>query len=200
MYLLIKRVLDFCVSLIGIIILLPVITIVAIVLLIANNGSPFFVQQRPGKNSKIFKIVKFKSMNDKRDKNGKLLSNEKRLTKAGKIIRKTSLDEIPQLFNVLIGDMSLVGPRPLKTDYLKLYSTEQLKRHNVRPGITGWAQINGRNAIKHSEKFILDVWYVNNQSFLLDLKILFKTVEKVFKSADVGVNGVNNNEPFDGTN
>ena len=139
-------------------------------------------------------------MNDKRDKNGKLLSNEKRLTKAGKIIRKTSLDEIPQLFNVLIGDMSLVGPRPLKTDYLKLYSTEQLKRHNVRPGITGWAQINGRNAIKHSEKFILDVWYVNNQSFLLDLKILFKTVEKVFKSADVGVNGVNNNEPFDGTN
>lgn len=200
MYLIIKRFFDFCASFVGIIVLSPIILIVGIALLFANKGTPFFVQKRPGKNSHIFKIVKFKSMNDRTDNQGKLLPNEERLTSAGKFIRKTSLDEIPQLFNVLIGDMSLVGPRPLKVDYLVLYSKEQLKRHNVKPGITGWAQINGRNALKHSEKFKLDVWYVNNLSFSLDLKILFKTINKVFMKEGVGVNGVNNNEPFNGKN
>lgn len=200
MYPYLKRILDIFASSIGILLLSPIIIVVSIALFIANNGSPFFVQKRPGKNARIFKIIKFKSMNDKKDEFGNLLPNEVRLTTAGKFIRKTSLDEIPQLFNVFKGDMSLVGPRPLKVDYLKLYSKEQLKRHNVKPGITGWAQINGRNAITHSEKFKLDLWYVNNRSFALDSKILFKTVRKVFKREGVGVNGVNDNEPFDGTN
>ncbi len=200
MYPVVKRIFDFFASLIGILLLSPIIIIVSLLLFFANNGSPFFVQKRPGKNTDIFRIIKFKSMNDKKDEAGNLLPNEVRLTTAGKFIRKTSLDEIPQLFNVFIGDMSLVGPRPLKVDYLTLYSKEQLKRHNVKPGITGWAQINGRNAIKHSEKFALDVWYVQNRNFFLDLKILFRTVGKVFKREGVGVNGVNNNEPFDGTN
>ncbi len=200
MYPIIKRIMDFIASLLAIILLLPVIVIVMLVLVFANNGTPFFIQKRPGKNSRIFKIVKFKSMNDKVDKEGTLLPNEDRLTIAGRIIRKTSLDEIPQLFNVLIGDMSLVGPRPLKVEYLKLYSPEQLKRHNVKPGITGWAQINGRNSLKHSEKFKLDVWYVYNYSFFLDLKILFKTFGKVFKREGVGENGVNTNQPFNGSN
>lgn len=200
MYPYLKRILDIFASSIGILLLSPIIIVVSIALFIANNGSPFFVQKRPGKNARIFKIIKFKSMNDKKDEFGNLLPNEVRLTTAGKFIRKTSLDEIPQLFNVFKGDMSLVGPRPLKVDYLKLYSKEQLKRHNVKPGITGWAQINGRNGITHSEKFKLDLWYVNNRSFALDSKILFKTVRKVFKREGVGVNGVNDNEPFDGTN
>lgn len=200
MYALVKRFFDFFASFIALLLLSPIIAIVALVLFIVNNETPFFVQKRPGKNSRIFKIIKFKSMNDKRDAKGVLLPNEDRLTSIGKFIRKTSLDEIPQLFNVFMGDMSLVGPRPLKVAYLKLYSNEQLKRHNVRPGITGWAQINGRNTLKHSEKFELDVWYINNINFFLDLKILFATVGKVFKKEGVGVNGVNNNQPFNGTN
>lgn len=200
MYPHIKRIFDFIASLLGIFALGPIIVLVGFTLYFANRGKPFFLQSRPGKNEKIFKIIKFKSMNDKRDEKGDLLSNEERITKFGRFIRKTSLDEIPQLFNVLKGDMSLVGPRPLKVEYLRLYNTEQKKRHNIRPGITGWAQINGRNAISHSEKFKLDVWYVNKQSFFLDLKILIATAKKVFIKEGVGRDGYNTNTSFNGTN
>lgn len=200
MYKIIKRFFDCVASLVGLTIALPILLIVGVSLFILNKGKAFFVQPRPGKNEKIFKIVKFKSMNDKKDDNGQLLSNEERITKFGRFIRKTSLDEIPQLFNVLIGDMSIVGPRPLKVEYLPLYSEEQKKRHNIKPGITGWAQINGRNAITHTEKFKLDVWYVNNQSFLLDMKIILATIKKVFIREGVGQAGYNTNLPFDGTN
>ncbi len=200
MYKTVKRFFDFVFSLIGLSVALPVILIVGITLYFLNAGKAFFVQPRPGKNEKIFKIIKFKSMNDKKDEQGNLLSNEERITKFGRFIRKTSLDEIPQLFNVLKGDMSLVGPRPLKVEYLKVYNEEQKKRHLIRPGISGWAQINGRNAITHTEKFKLDVWYVNNQSFLLDLKILIATAKKVFIKEGVGQDGYNTNTPFNGTN
>lgn len=148
---------------------------------IANSGSAFFVQKRPGKNEEIFEIIKFKSMNDKKDSDGQLLPDGDRITKIGQFVRKTSLDEIPQLLNVLKGDMSLIGPRPLLISYLPLYSKEQKKRHLVRPGITGWAQVNGRNAISWQKKFEFDVWYVNNQSFTLDLKVLWLTFLKVVK-------------------
>ena len=195
-----KRVLDILFSLTGFLLLLPIFIIVSIVLLIANQGSIFFFQKRPGKNEKIFSIIKFKSMNDRKDANGNLLSNKVRLTKAGKFIRKTSIDEIPQLLNVIKGDMSLVGPRPLKIDYLDIYSIEQKRRHIVKPGLTGWAQVNGRNTISHTKKFELDVWYVNNVSFLLDLKILYLTVLKVIKKDGVGEMGIETNAPFDGTN
>lgn len=195
-----KRLLDIILSMTGFIVLLPVFIIVSIALAIANQGAIFFLQKRPGKNEKIFGIIKFKSMNDKKDANGNLLSNAERLTKAGKFIRKTSIDEIPQLLNVIKGDMSLVGPRPLKIDYLKIYSEEQNKRHLVKPGVTGWAQVNGRNAISHTKKFELDVWYVNNMSFMLDLKILYLTVLKVIKKDGVGEKGIEINAPFDGTN
>lgn len=195
-----KRVIDILFSLTGFLLLLPIFIIVSLALFVANQGSIFFFQKRPGKNEEIFSIIKFKSMNDKKDANGNLLSNEVRLTKAGKFIRKTSLDEIPQLLNVLKGDMSLVGPRPLKIDYLDIYSEEQKKRHNVRPGVTGWAQVNGRNAISHTKKFELDVWYVNKVSFLLDIKILYLTVLKVIKKDGVGEMGIEINAPFDGTN
>jgi len=195
-----KRLLDIILSMTGFIVLLPVFIIVSIALAIANQGAVFFLQKRPGKNEKIFGIIKFKSMNDKKDANGNLLSNAERLTKAGKFIRKTSIDEIPQLLNVIKGDMSLVGPRPLKIDYLKIYSEEQNKRHLVKPGVTGWAQVNGRNAISHTKKFELDVWYVNNMSFMLDLKILYLTVLKVIKKDGVGEKGIEINAPFDGTN
>jgi len=148
---------------------------------IANSGSAFFVQKRPGKNEEIFEIIKFKSMNDKKNSDGQLLPDGDRITKIGQFVRKTSLDEIPQLLNVLKGDMSLIGPRPLLISYLPLYSKEQKKRHLVRPGITGWAQVNGRNAISWQKKFEFDVWYVNNQSFTLDLKVLWLTFLKVVK-------------------
>ncbi|WP_336127571.1 sugar transferase [Mesoflavibacter sp. CH_XMU1422-2] len=195
-----KRILDFIASLIAIIVLSPIFMLVTLLLLLNNNGSVFFFQKRPGKNEKIFNIIKFKSMTDKKDENGKLLPNEKRLTKVGKFIRKSSIDEIPQLLNVLKGDMTLVGPRPLKVEYLELYSEDQKKRHLVKPGITGWAQVNGRNAISHSKKFELDVWYVNNLSFKLDLKILYLTILKVIKREGVGEKGIEINEPFNGTN
>lgn len=175
-------------ALIGFLILCPLFFLVLIVLLIVNRGSPFFFQSRPGKNEKIIKVVKFKTMNDKRGKDGNLLPDSKRLTAAGKFIRKTSLDEIPQLLNVIKGDMSLIGPRPLLVEYLPLYNDIQKRRHEVKPGITGWAQINGRNAISWEQKFEYDVWYVNHISFILDLKILFLTVLKVFKSE--GINSV----------
>jgi len=174
-----KRFLDLFFSLIGLIALSPVFLTITIILFFANERKAFFYQYRPGRNEKIFQVIKFKTMNDKKDIHGKLLPDSKRLTGIGKFIRKTSLDEIPQLINVIKGDMSLVGPRPLLVDYLLLYDEQQKRRHEVCPGITGWAQINGRNAISWNEKFRLDVWYVDNVSFLLDMKILFLTMKKV---------------------
>jgi undecaprenyl phosphate N,N'-diacetylbacillosamine 1-phosphate transferase len=185
----IKRSIDFILTLVGVVLLSPIFIIITLWLFVVNNGSPFFFQNRPGKDENIFKVIKFKTMNDKKDINGLLLPDSSRLTMVGIFIRKTSLDELPQLLNVLKGDMSLVGPRPLLTEYLPLYSSEQNRRHNVRPGITGWAQVNGRNAISWEEKFKLDVWYVENQSFLLDLKILFLTVLKVIKKEGISSNG-----------
>lgn len=182
-----KPLLDFFTALIALCVFSPVCVVLIIVLLINNNGSVFFFQKRPGKNERIFNVIKFKTMNDKKDASGNLLSDDKRLTKLGNIIRKTSLDELPQLINVLKGDMSLVGPRPLLPEYLSLYSDEQKKRHLVKPGITGWAQVNGRNAITWQKKFELDVWYVHNISFLLDLKIFFKTIINVISSKNVEV-------------
>lgn len=193
-----KRILDFIASLIGLIILSPLMVLVTVGLFIANEGRPFFFQSRPGKNEKIFKIIKFKTMNDKKDSNGNLLSDAERLTKIGSFVRKTSIDEIPQLLNVLLGDMSLIGPRPLLPQYLPLYSDFQKKRHDVKPGITGWAQVNGRNAISWDTKFELDVWYVDHISFLLDLKILFMTIQKVVKSEGINSSDSATIEPFNG--
>ena len=180
-----KRLIDFVVSLLALIALLPLFFVLFIFLSFANNGSPFLVQRRPGKKEKIFKIIKFKTMNDKKDSEGNFLEDEKRLTKIGSIVRKTSLDEIPQLINVLKGDMSLIGPRPLLPEYLPFYNDFQNQRHKVKPGITGWAQVNGRNAISWEEKFEYDVWYVNNISFWLDIKILILTIRKIFKISEV---------------
>ena len=189
---------DFIIALIGLIFLSPVFLSITLLLFLANQGKPFFFQLRPGKNGKIFKIVKFKTMNDKKDINGNLLSDEHRLTSIGAFVRKTSLDEIPQLINVLIGDMSIVGPRPLLTGYLHLYNQFQNRRHEVKPGITGWAQVNGRNAISWDKKFEYDVWYVDHVSFVLDLKILFMTVLKVIKSDGINAANAATIEPFDG--
>lgn len=185
----IKRLLDFIFALVGLLLLSPIFIILTLFLLIANDGKPFFLQKRPGKNERLFKIIKFKSMNDKKDAVGNLLPFDKRITKVGKFIRKYSLDEIPQLINVLIGDMSLVGPRPLLIAYLPLYNEDQRKRHLVRPGVTGWAQVNGRNTISWEQKFKHDVWYVENLTFWFDLKILALTAKKVIKQE-----GVNNKE------
>lgn len=184
-----KRVLDFVVALICFIILSPIFVVVTLLLLIANNGVPFFIQRRPGKNEKIFSIMKFKTMNDRRNEHGELLPDQDRMTGIGNFIRKTSLDEIPQLLNVLKGDMSLVGPRPLLVEYLEIYDATQRRRHDVRPGITGWAQVNGRNAISWKQKFEYDVWYVDHISFLVDIKILWKTVMKVIKSDGISYAG-----------
>ena len=176
-----KSIIDFCISSVVLIVLFPILFGLTVLLFIANDGKPFFFQLRPGKNSKIFKIIKFKTMNDKKDGDGNLLPDAFRLTKIGAFVRKTSLDEIPQLLNVLKGEMSLIGPRPLLPEYLPLYSEMQKRRHEVKPGITGWAQVNGRNAISWSQKFEYDVWYVNHVSFLLDCKIVYLTINKVFK-------------------
>lgn len=194
-----KRVIDFILALIGFVLLSPIFIFVTIGLFFANNGKPFFFQTRPGKNGKLFKIVKFKTMNDKKDAAGNLLSDEHRLTKIGSFVRKTSLDEIPQLINVLKGDMSLIGPRPLLVHYLPLYNDFQKQRHNIRPGITGWAQINGRNAISWEQKFEYDVWYVTHCSFLLDVKILFLTAKKVFVSEGISQEGQATMEVFKGS-
>jgi|SRR5690625_190585 len=195
-----KRLIDFLAAFFGLLLLSPIFLIVMLALVIANNGKPFFFQARPGKNEKIFKIIKFKSMNDKKDKEGKLLPDVDRLTRAGAFVRKTSLDEIPQLLNVLKGDMSLIGPRPLRVHYLPLYSEEQKKRHDIRPGITGWAQINGRNAISWTQKFEYDIWYVDNISFILDMKILLLTIKKVFVREGISHDGQVTTLPFNGKN
>ena len=181
-----KRALDILLSFLALVVLIPLFVIVLIILKLNNKrGGAFFKQERPGKDGKIFKVIKFKTMTDAKDSMGKMLPDEDRVTKFGQFIRSTSLDELPQLINVLKGDMSLVGPRPLLVDYLPLYSTEQAKRHNVRPGITGWAQVNGRNSISWTDKFVLDLYYVENISFKLDCIILFKTLKKVFTRDDI---------------
>lgn len=192
-----KRVIDFTISLCGIIAISPILLILICCLHFANKGAGvFFTQERPGRKGKIFKVIKFKSMTDEKDPDGKLLPNEQRLTKIGKFIRATSLDELPQLFNVLKGDMALIGPRPLLVRYLDLYTPEQARRHDVRPGITGWAQVNGRNNVTWTKKFEMDVWYVDNCSLLLDIKIIYKTVLNVLQRKDIAIS----TGGFDGTN
>ena len=193
-----KRGIDFLMAIFGLLLLSPIFIIVTIGLFFANQGKPFFFQARPGLNERIFKIIKFKTMNDIKDAQGNLLPDADRLTKIGAFVRKTSLDEIPQLINVLKGDMSLIGPRPLLMQYLPLYNAEQKKRHDVRPGITGWAQVNGRNAISWQQKFEYDVWYVNHISLLLDIKILFLTVKKVFVREGISQDGQATMEVFNG--
>jgi len=181
----IKPIFDFTIAFLAFMVLSPVFILVVLLLAVANSGKPFFFQPRPGKGGKIFTVIKFKTMNDRKDKNGNLLPDAVRLTAVGRFVRKTSLDEIPQLLNVIKGDMSLVGPRPLLVEYLPLYDKIQGSRHNVRPGITGWAQVNGRNAISWRQKFEYDVWYVNNISFALDIRILLLTVRNVLKSEGI---------------
>jgi len=194
-----KRFFDIVFASTGLIIFSPLFLILWIVLSIANKGAGvFFLQERPGKDEKIFKVIKFKTMNDRRDENGILLPDSERLTKIGRLVRSLSLDELPQLINVLKGDMALVGPRPLLVKYLSLYSKEQSRRHEVRPGITGWAQVNGRNAISWQEKFAYDVWYVDHISLSLDIKILLKTLEKVFKREGINSGTKATMEPFSG--
>jgi lipopolysaccharide/colanic/teichoic acid biosynthesis glycosyltransferase len=194
-----KRFLDFLAALAGLFLLIPIFIVVTIGLFFANNGKPFFFQTRPGKNEKLFRIVKFKTMNDKKDAVGNLLSDAERLTAIGSFVRKTSLDEIPQLINVLKGDMSIIGPRPLLVEYLSLYNETQKRRHHVKPGITGWAQINGRNTISWEDKFKLDVDYIENQSFLFDLKIIFLTIKKVFFSEGINQQGQATTTKFEGS-
>lgn len=193
-----KRFFDIVLSLIGLIILLPIVIISAVFLIISNRSTPFFFQPRPGLNGKIFKVIKLKTMSDAKDENGNLLSDDIRLTKTGIIIRKLSFDEIPQLVNVIKGDMSLVGPRPLLIRYLQLYNEKQARRHEIKPGITGWAQVNGRNAISWQEKFELDVWYVDNVNIFLDIKILLLTVKKVFIREGISSDSSSTMEAFEG--
>lgn len=196
-----KRILDFVIAFFVLIIIWPILLLITFWLHFANKSAgAFFLQERPGRNGDIFRVVKFKTMTDERDANGNLLPDEKRLTKIGSFIRSTSIDELPQLINVLKGDMSLIGPRPLLPQYLQLYTKEQARRHNVRPGITGWAQVNGRNAISWTKKFELDVWYVDHCSFLLDLKILFLTIKKVFKREGISSDSCVTMEAFNGNN
>jgi len=196
-----KRIIDFSLSFLGFIIISPIFLLLWIWLSIANKGAgAFFFQERPGKDEKIFRVIKFKTMNDRKDASGNLLPDAQRLTKVGKFVRSTSLDEIPQLLNVIKGDMSLIGPRPLLVQYLPLYDETQRRRHEVRPGITGWAQVNGRNAISWEQKFAYDVWYVDNVSLSLDVKILLKTIQKVFKREGVSSDSSATMEPFKGNN
>lgn len=196
-----KRVIDFTIVFIALLIIWPILLLVAIWLHFANKGAgAFFTQERPGKNGKIFKVIKFKTMTDERDENGNLLPDAQRLTKVGKFVRSTSIDELPQLINVLKGDMSLIGPRPLLVKYLPLYSKEQARRHEVRPGMTGWAQCNGRNAISWTKKFELDVWYVDHCTLWTDIKIIWITIMKVLKRADISQEGQATMEAFNGKN
>ena len=197
----IKRLLDFFIVLSALLVIWPILLVITIWLHFANKGaSAFFTQDRPGKGGKIFKVIKFKTMTDERDAEGNLLPDAERLTKVGRFVRSTSIDELPQLINVLKGDMSLIGPRPLLPQYLPLYSPEQARRHEVRPGITGWAQCHGRNAITWTEKFKLDVWYVDNISFATDLKVIFITIKKVLCREDINSATSATMEFFDGTN
>ncbi|MGK0420347.1 MAG: lipopolysaccharide/colanic/teichoic acid biosynthesis glycosyltransferase [Polaribacter sp.] len=194
-----KRFFDVAIALIALVLFSPVFFLVFLLLLSSNQGNPFFFQKRPGLKGKIFKVIKFKTMNEKRDAHGSLLPDAKRLTKLGIFLRKTSFDEGPQVLNILKGDMSIIGPRPLLPEYLPLYNKTQKKRHDVKPGITGWAQINGRNAISWKKKFEYDVWYVENRSFLLDVKIFFKTFLKVVKSEGVNKEGEVTTTKFKGS-
>lgn len=196
-----KRLIDFILVFLVLAIIWPMLFLITLWLHFANKGAgAFFTQERPGKNGRIFKVIKFKTMTDERNANGDLLPDADRLTKVGRFVRSTSVDELPQLFNVLKGDMALIGPRPLLPQYLPLYSKEQARRHEVRPGITGWAQVNGRNAISWTKKFELDVWYVDHCSFLLDLKIIFLTVKKVFVREGISSDTSVTMEPFTGNN
>lgn len=196
-----KRLIDVCIALVALSILLIPLAIITLWLYFSNKGADvFFTQERPGKDGKIFKVIKFKTMTDERDAAGNLLPDAERLTDVGKFVRSTSIDELPQLINVLKGDMALIGPRPLLPQYLPLYSKEQARRHEVRPGITGWAQVNGRNAISWTKKFELDVWYVDHCSFWLDLKIIFLTIKKVFIREGISQEGQATIEPFNGNN
>lgn len=176
-------------AILGLIVISPIFILTTLLLTIANKGKPFFIQKRGGKNKTVFKIIKFKTMNDKKDANGNLLPDKQRLTKIGNFVRNTSLDEIPQLINIIKGDMSLIGPRPMLAEYLSIYNDHQIQRLNVKPGITGWAQINGRNNLTFNKKFDLDIWYINNLSFKLDIKILFLTLIKIFSTLDVNQDG-----------
>lgn len=196
-----KRLIDFTIVFIVLLVIWPILLVITLWLHFANKGAgAFFTQERPGKNGKIFKVIKYKTMTDERDVNGNLLPDADRLTPVGKFVRSTSIDELPQLINVLKGDMALIGPRPLLPQYLSLYSKEQARRHEVRPGITGWAQVNGRNAISWTKKFELDVWYVDHCSFGLDLKIIFLTIKKVFIREGISQEGQATIEPFNGHN
>ena len=196
-----KRIIDFSIALVALLVIWPFLVVIYIWLTIANKGAgAFFLQERPGLHGKIFKIIKYKTMTDERDAEGNLLPDKDRLTKVGKFVRSTSIDELPQLINVLKGDMALIGPRPLRVHYLPLYSTEQARRHNVRPGITGWAQCHGRNGISWSERFKLDVWYVDNCSFLTDIKIIISTIKTVLNRDGITQEGNATMEPFNGYN
>ena len=195
-----KRLIDFCVSFLGLLILSPILLILTILGAINMKGNPFFVQERPGKNEKIFKLIKFRTMTQEKDSDGNLLPDEKRLTKYGLFLRKTSIDELPELFNILIGDMAIVGPRPLLVRYIERYNDFQHHRHDVRPGLTGYAQVHGRNLLTWDEKFKLDVWYVNNVSFLLDIKIIFKTIAVVLKHDGISSETSATMEEFMGNN
>lgn len=196
-----KRVIDFTIVMLALLVIWPFLLIITLWLHFANKGAgAFFFQERPGKNGKIFKVIKFKTMTDERDAQGNLLPDADRLTPVGRFVRSTSIDELPQLINVLKGDMSLIGPRPLLVKYLPLYSPEQARRHEVRPGITGWAQCHGRNAISWTKKFELDVWYVDHISFMTDLKVIFLTIKKVVCREDINQEGEATMEEFDGHN
>ena len=193
-----KHIIDIVSASVGLLILSPILLIIILILTIVNQGNPFFIQPRPGKFGKIFKIIKFRTMNDLKDVDGNILPDSERLTKVGKFIRKTSLDELPQLINVLRGDLSLIGPRPLLVEYLTLYNDFQKRRHEVKPGITGWAQVNGRNAISWEDKFALDIYYVENISFILDMQILYKTGIRLLKRSDIYNNEGYTMEKFSG--
>ena len=196
-----KRIIDFCIALVALICISPVLLVVTVWLHFANKGAgAFFFQERPGKDAKIFKVIKFKTMTDERDANGELLPDEQRLTKVGRFVRSTSIDELPQLINVLKGDMALIGPRPLLVQYLPLYSKEQMRRHEVRPGISGWAQCHGRNAISWKQKFEYDVWYVDHLSLMTDLKVFLMTTKAVLKREGISEEGQATKIPFNGHN
>lgn len=198
---LLKRLFDFWISLIALIVISPILLVVTVWLHFANKGAGvFFTQDRPGKNGKIFRVIKYKTMTDERDENGKLLPDAQRLTKVGRFVRSTSIDELPQLFNVLKGDMALIGPRPLLPEYLPLYSKEQARRHEVRPGISGWAQCHGRNAISWTEKFKLDVWYVDHCTLWTDIQVILITIKNVLMRKDINFDGAAELKAFDGTN